>query len=291
MGDAMTISRLGFIGLGTMGGPMCENLLRKSGLTVHAYDIEPGALRRSVENGANAASGAAEIARLCEAVFTMLPKDEHVSTVYGELVPHMREGQIFVEMSTISPRTSISLSKEAANKGAHMLDAPVVKSRAAAVDGKLGIYVGGDPGAYEKIRPFLAYMGENIIHLGGNGAGLVMKLCHNLLVAQIQNGVNETLALAKKAGGIDAKTFAEAVSYGGGKNLYLELKAQAIASGDYTPAFAAEYMDKDIRLARQLCAENGLSLEGADLAGKMYAKALEAGFGKEDFSSLYKLFE
>ena len=97
----------------------------------------------------------------------------------------------------------------------------MVKSKAAAIAGKLGIYVGCDASLYEKIRPILLYMGENVIRMGENGAGLVMKICHNALVSQIQNGVNETATLAA-ANGIDILTFAEAISYGGGQNSYLD---------------------------------------------------------------------
>ena len=107
------------------------------------------------------------------------------------------------------------------------------------IAGKLGIYVGGSEEAYEKMKPVLLYMGENVIRLGDNGKGLVMKICHNALVSQIQNGVNETSTLAG-LNGIDILTFAQAISYGGAGNWYLDSKKDALSREDYTTAFSIE---------------------------------------------------
>lgn len=283
--------RLGFIGIGTMGGPMCENLMKKSRLTVSVYDVSETAVRALFEKGAEPAADSKEIAERCDIIFTMLPKNEHVRAVYEALLPAVRKGQIYVEMSTVSPDVSREIARQVSLKGAVLLDAPVVKSRPAAVAGTLGIYVGGDQQAYETVLPLLRHMGENVVRLGDNGAGLVMKLCHNMLVAQIQNGVNEMLCLAKKAGGLDTSAFAKAVTYGGASNFYLASKAESLSAGDYTPVFAAEYMHKDVLLAKALCQQCGLTLAGADLAVERYEQALSKGMGKEDFSCTYKLFD
>lgn len=171
-----------------------------------------------------------------------------------------------------------------------MLDAPVVKSRPAAESGTLGIYVGGNKEIYERVLPLLSCMGSKILYLGDNGAGLVMKLCHNLLVTQIQNGVNETLVLAKKAAGIDPGLFREACACGGAQNFYLDSKVSALSDMDFTPAFKAEYMHKDVFLAKDLWEQCGLKLEGCELATSRYDQVLAMGWGDEDFCSTYKLF-
>lgn len=281
---------IGFIGLGTMGEPMACNLIRKSGLPVCVFDLVPDRMEACVAEGAAGAESAQAVAEKADIVFTMLPKNEHVQDVYAQILPVVRNGQIFVEMSTISPKVSIDIANKISEKGALLLDAPVVKSKPAAISGTLGIYVGGDKGAYEEILPLLHCMGENVIHLGQNGNGLIMKLCHNMLVAQIQNGVNEMLLLAGKAGGIGPTTFAQAISYGGGQNFYLDSKAAVLEKRDFTPAFALQYMNKDIGLAAELCAQAGLDLEGVQLVQKRYEEAMDAGYGPEDFSATFRLF-
>lgn len=283
--------KLGFIGIGTMGFPMSQNLLKKSGYSLMAYDLNWAAVEALASQGAQPVEDACQVADCCDVVFTMLPRDEHVRGVYQQLQEHIRPGQIYVDMSTISPAASCEVAELVRSHGADLADAPVVKSQPAAVSGTLGIYVGGRKETYEAILPLLQCMGSNIIHLGGNGAGLVMKLCHNLLVAQVQNGVNEVLHLAQAACGIDVETFAKAASYGGAQTFYLDSKAATLQKGDFTPAFAAEYMHKDLTLAQGLCQQAGLSLEGAELAMSRYDKVLEKGWGKEDFSCTYKLFD
>ena len=172
--------------------------------------------------------------------------------------------------------------------GAQFIDAPVVKSKPAAIAGKLGIYVGGEQEVYEKMLPILSYMGENVIRMGDNGKGLVMKICHNALVSQIQNGVNETLALAQR-NGISVSTFATAISYGGGQNFYLDGKAAPIEKEDYTTAFSVENMAKDVHICMSLAEECGLDMPGERNACQVYDKALELGYGKEDFCATIKV--
>jgi 3-hydroxyisobutyrate dehydrogenase-like beta-hydroxyacid dehydrogenase len=283
--------RLGFIGIGMMGMPMSRNLLKKSGYPLMVYDVNEEAVKQLASEGAAAADNARQIVENCDVIFTMLPRNEHVRSVYQEIADGVRPGQIYVEMSTISPEVSREMADLVREKGADLLDAPVVKSRPAAVSGTLGIYVGGRKATYETVLPLLQCMGSNIIYLGENGSGLVMKLCHNLLVAEIQNGVNEVLHLAEAVAGIEPETFAKAASYGGAQTFYLDSKAEVLQKGDFTPAFAAEYMHKDLSLAKELCAQAGLVFDGAETAFRRYEEVMKAGWGKEDFSCTYKLFD
>lgn len=282
---------IGFIGLGLMGGPMSMNLLRKSEDSVLVYDVNADACQEAVGQGAQQAQDAAALGAACNIVFTMVPKNEHVEAVYAQLLPQVKAGQILVDMSTISPQVSRKIAEQVRAKGGFMLDAPVVKSRPAAIAGELGIYVGGEEAAFKQVQPYLAMMGSNVLHLGENGNGLVMKLCHNALVAQIQNGVNETMALAQKAAGISPLQFAKAISIGGGQNFYLDGKATAIEKRDFTTAFSVENMDKDIHLAGALAGQLDMELPGIDLARQRYEQAIEKGLGKKDFSATYLLQE
>lgn len=283
------MKKLGFIGLGAMGLPMCVNLIRKLSCEMRVYDVVTSAMEDAAAHGAIACADAAQVAQESDVIFTMLPRSEHVRSVYDALKPSVRPGQLYVEMSTISPCVSADIAHAFEALGAQMIDAPVVKSRPAAIAGKLGIYVGGSQAAYDRALPYLQCMGENALLLGKNGAGLVMKLCHNTLVAQIQNGVNETLKLAQKAGGIDVDTFEKAVCFGGGQNFYLTSKKDALITGDFAPAFALAYMQKDLNLAQELADEQALSLPGLTLAAERYAEAMDCGLGAEDFCATYKL--
>lgn len=280
--------KIGFIGIGLMGKPMSTNILKKSGRPLMVFDLNKEKVAEMVSLGAEEASSIKEVGEKCDVVVSMVPKSEHVISVYEELLPVAKEGQIFIDMSTIDPEVSRELSKKIAEKKASMIDAPVVKSVPAAETGTLGIYVGGCKETYEKVKDILACMGNNIIYLGENGAGLVMKLCHNTLVSQIQNGVNEMITLAQKSG-ISVEEFMTAVSYGGAQNFYLDTKGKVIAEGNFKTAFSVENMNKDVNLTSTLVKKLGLTLPGVEVAKNIYAQAMELGYGKEDFSATYKV--
>ena len=191
-------------------------------------------------------------------------------------------------MSTIDPSVSVEISEMVKKTGARFIDAPVVKSKPAAIEGTLGIYVGGDEKTYEDMLPILKYMGCNVIRMGGNGKGLVMKICHNALVSQIQNGVNETITLAKE-NGITIPAFAEAVSYGGASNWYLDGQAAKLEAEDYTTAFSIENMAKDVNICVNLAKECGVKMPGEENALNVYQTALDRGMAKEDFRATIKV--
>lgn len=272
--------KVGFIGLGIMGMPMATNVSKKFDLI--GYDVvsktAPFPLVSSIK----------EIIDNCDVVISMVPKNEHVMSVYQEAMPFVRKGQIFIEMSTISPSVSSNIALQIEAKGADMLDCPVVKSQPAAISGTLGIYVGGKEDVYAKVKDILSCMGCNIIHMGGHGAGLTMKILHNALVGQIQNGVNEVMSIASKLG-IDLNDFVTAISYGGGQNFYLDGKAKNIISGTYPTAFSVANMHKDAHLAEAMLKENNLDYPGIANTVRIYDKAMEEGLGKEDFSATFKV--
>ncbi len=281
--------KIGFIGLGLMGESMSENIIKKcSQDEVYVYDINEEKINQLVDCGAKGAESIAQIGEVCDVIISMVPKSEHVVSVYNELLSTVKEGKIYIDMSTISPKISRELSKKVKALGGVMLDAPVVKSKPAAISGTLGIYVGGDEKAYQKVKSILGCMGNNIIHLGENGNGLVMKLCHNTLVAQIQNGVNEMITLGSNLG-IDVNDFVTAISYGGGQNFYMDGKAKAIANQDFTTAFSVENMYKDVKLTKELVDEINLDLAGVKLVNERYDDAVNMGLGKLDFSATYKV--
>lgn len=280
--------KIGFIGLGIMGEPMSSNIVKKHRDTVYVFDTVRAKMNTLESVGAVPCESAAALARAADIIISMVPKSEHSRAVYAEIAGQLDRTKICIDMSTIDPQASKEIAFMVKKTGAEFLDAPVVKSRQAAMEGTLGIYVGGSAGMFEKILPILHYMGKNIKYMGENGNGLIMKICHNALVSQIQNGVNETLALAAK-NGIGVADFAEAVSYGGGQNFYLDSKKEQIGKEDFTTAFSVENMAKDIGICLKLASESQLKMPGEEAAYRVYERALALGYGGMDFCSTIKL--
>lgn len=280
--------KIGFIGLGIMGESMCENIVKKHDDTVYAFDFVEEKVKLLESKGAVGCKDSKELAEKSDVIISMVPKSEHSKAVYSEILELLNETKTCIDMSTIDPSVSVCISEMVKKTGAKFIDAPVVKSKPAAIAGTLGIYVGGDEATYEAMKPILLYMGENVIRMGDNGKGLVMKICHNALVSQIQNGVNETLTLAK-ANGITIPMFAEAVSYGGGQNFYLDGQATKLEAEDYSTAFSVENMAKDVNICMNLAKESNVAMPGEQNACDVYQMALEQGMAKEDFRATIKV--
>ncbi|MFI3176177.1 MAG: NAD(P)-dependent oxidoreductase [Eubacteriales bacterium] len=280
--------KIGFIGLGIMGESMCENIVTKHGESVYVFDYVSEKVELLVTKGAIGCKDALEVAKHADVIISMVPKSEHSKAVYTSILSQLDHTKLCIDMSTIDPSVSVEIAKMVEETGAQFIDAPVVKSKPAAIAGTLGIYVGGAEEAYEKARDILLYMGENVIRMGENGKGLVMKICHNALVSQIQNGVNETATLAEK-NGIDILEYAKAISYGGGQNFYLDGKAKPISENNFTTAFSVENMSKDVNICMTLAEECGVVMNGQKAAKSVYDEAMELGIGKEDFCATVKV--
>lgn len=282
--------KIGFIGLGLMGESMALNILTKLKCNLYVYDISEEKIDQLCQEGAIRTSSLIELVNKADIVITMLPNSQNVVDVYNVIYPFVRKGHLFIDMSTINPNVSKELSKQITSFGGSMIDAPVVKSKNAAITGTLGIYVGGKEADYQRAKPILETMGNNIIHLGDNGVGATMKLAHNMLVGSIQNGVNEVLVLAEKAN-INIDYFIKAISYGGGQNFYLDSKGNSIIEGDYTTAFSVKNMHKDMHLAKDLANQYNLNLSTLNQVVDIYDQAMTDGYSNEDFSATYKVIK
>lgn len=280
--------KIGFIGLGIMGESMCENIVKKHDDTVYCSDLNKAQVAKLTDLGAVGVETNIDVAKNADVIITMVPKSEHVKAVYTELLPYIDSSKICIDMSTIDPSVSVEVSEMIKAKGAQFADAPVVKSKPAAISGTLGVLVGCDEELYPVIKPILEYMGCNVIRMGENGKGLVMKICHNTLCAEIQNGVNETLLLAQKMG-ISAEDYHTAISYGGAQCFYLDGQWQNIANENWTTAFSLENEHKDLGICQRLAAEQGLAMNGMQYVKSIYDKGIEAGIGKEDWRATYKI--
>ena len=279
--------KIGFIGLGIMGESMCENIVKKHNDKVYCNDLNRAQVEKLAGIGAIACKDNIEVAKNADLIISMVPKSEHVKALYTELLPYIDDSKIIIDMSTIDPSVSVEVSKMVKAKCAQFADAPVVKSKPAAIAGTLGIYAGCDESLFPVIEPILKYMGCNVIRMGDNGMGLVMKICHNTLVAQIQNGVNETINLAKRYG-VSIEDFATAISYGGGQNFYLDGQWKNLQAENWTTAFSIENMHKDLGICERMSKESNFPMPGAANAKRVYDKCMESGIGKEDFRATFK---
>lgn len=280
--------KIGFIGLGIMGESMCENIVKKHNDSVYCSDLNKEQVKKLEKAGALGCADNIEVAKNADVVITMVPKSEHVKAVYTELLPYIDESKICIDMSTIDPSVSVEVSKIIKAKGAQFADAPVVKSKPAAIAGELGILVGCDEELFEVIKPILLYMGCNVIRMGKNGKGLVMKICHNTLCAEIQNGVNETLILAKKMG-ISPEDYHTAISYGGAQCFYLDAQWQNIRDENWATAFSLENEHKDLGICQRLAEQEQVDMPAMNYVKSVYDKGMEAGIGKEDWRATYKI--
>lgn len=271
-----------------MGAPMCANLVKKNDDTVYCFNRTASKMDPLIKEGAVGCESMLDLAEKADLIFTMVTNSNDSQEVYNTILPALKKGKICVDMSTIDPRISVAISDLVKHQGAEFLDCPVVRSQPDAVTGTLGIYVGGNKRTAQKILPYLLYMGDKVMYVGFNGAGLIMKICHNALLTQIQNGVNETMALAE-ASGIDKQKFAMAMSYGNAQNRYLDTKWKTIEDNDYTPAaFTINNMNKDANIAIDYAKSLGRSMPGEEHVRDVYQKAIDDGLGQEDIAATYK---
>lgn len=279
---------IGFIGLGIMGESMCENIIKKHDGDVYCFDLNSSKVEKLASLGAIACDSSAQVAKKSDIIISMVPKSQHVKAVYEEVLPFIESGKICIDMSTIDPSVSVEIANRVKSKGGQFADAPVVKSKPAAIAGTLGILVGCDEELYPVIEPILKYMGQNVIRMGDNGKGLVMKICHNTLVGQIQNGVNETMNLATKMG-ITVDDYAAAISAGGGQCFYLDSQRENLKNENWATAFSFENMYKDICICDRLSDEIGFAMPGMENVKSVYEKGIDGGIAKEDFRASYKV--
>lgn len=278
--------KIGFIGLGIMGESMCENIVKKHNDTVFCNDHKDSQIKKLEGMGCVGCKTNLEIAEKSDVIITMIPTGEHVKNAYREMLPALCKGKICIDMSTIEPWVSTEVAGEVKKTGAQFADCPVVRSKADAINGTLGVLAGCDEELFPVIEPILYYMGCKVIYMGENGKGLCAKICHNTLVAEIQNGVNETLILAERLG-ISIDNFADAVAAGGANNSYMAVQREKLKNEDWTTAFSMENMYKDISICNKIAEDENYYMPGMKAARDSLGKGIENGWNKDDFRKTY----
>jgi len=283
------VARIGFVGLGNMGGPMARNLA-KAGHEVRGFDLSPTAREAA---GVPLADSAAEVARGADFVLTMLPAGAHVRDAWlgaGGMAAASAAGAVLLDCSTIDVETARDVT---ARVGRPMLDAPVSGGTMGAEGATLTFMVGGPEEAFSRARPILEAMGRTIVHCGGAGAGQAAKLCNNMLLAISMIGTCEAFVLAEKLGLSHAALF-EVASKSSGQcwslTSYCPVPGPVPASPanrEYRPGFATALMLKDLGLSQQAAAAAGAATPLGARALELYERFAEEGGGAaRDFSGI-----
>jgi 3-hydroxyisobutyrate dehydrogenase len=291
------MAKIGFIGLGNMGGPMVANLIG-AGHSVAAFDIASDAVSRAVEAGATAADNAGAAAAAAEVVITMLPAGRHVRSVYiddDNLIDRVGEGALLIDSSTIDVTTARSVIAASAEKGLEMIDAPVSGGVGGATAGTLTFMCGGVDSAYQRAEPILAVMGKNIFHAGGPGSGQAAKVCNNLMLAIQMIAVSEGFELAEKLD-LDAQKLwdiaSTATSQCWAMTSYCPVPGpvpSSPANRDYEAGFTVAMMLKDLKLSQEAAASSGANTPLGEHATRLYDTF--AGLGDNaalDFSAIIR---
>jgi 2-hydroxy-3-oxopropionate reductase len=284
--------KVGFVGLGIMGKPMCRNLI-KAGHQLTVYDLVPEAVAEIAGAGATAADSASAAAAASEFTITMLPDGPDVeAAVLGKkgVLEGAQPGSTVVDMSSISPLVAQKVGKACLEKGVQFLDAPVSGGEPKAIDGTLAIMVGGERATFEKALPLFEAMGSSATLTGAIGAGNVTKLANQIMVACNIAAMGEALVLATKAG-LDPEVVFNAVKGGLAGSTVLNAKAPMVISRNFKPGFRIRLHQKDLRNALLAAESLKVALPFTSLAQQMLISLMNNGRGDLDHSGIVTMLE
>ena len=285
--------KVGFIGVGNMGGPMCRNIIKNTNHEVIIFDLSPDAMKACTELGASAGSSVADVASRCDVTIASLPLPKIVEDVTlgkGGIADSAKPGSVFIDLSTNSPATAKRVAAGMAAKGILMLEAPVSGGTARATDGTIVIMVGGDAAVFENNLPLLKSFSGEVIHLGEIGFGSVAKLINNMLAFCNAAAAAEALMMGKRSG-IDLKKLDAVIRNASGMSSgYAGMATKAFA-GNFAPSFALDLAHKDMRLAMELADELGVPGLIAPQVLNLMRMARGMGLGPSDSASVIKVYE
>ena len=279
----MRAEKIGFIGVGVMGEPICRNLAQKSGRATIAFDRDPAPLERLKVVRVEAAESPAALACACDVIFLVLPSGKHVQDMCaGEngLLSQVRSGQILVDLGTSPVALTRDIAAQFAAKGARYADAPIARTRQAAEEGTLSIMVGADAETFATIQPLLACCATDITHCGPVGSGQIVKILNNMILTETVVALSEALVVARRAG-LDGEVLFDTLMKGSADSFALRNHGMKAVLPNVFPerAFSTDYMRKDIGYALDLAEDVGATINGAELASRLLQEASKAGFG------------
>ena len=286
------MANIAFIGLGIMGLPMAGHLLSAgNGMRVHTRT--KGKASPLLMRGAKWCDTPADAAADAEFVFicvTDTPDVKNVIAGPNGIIRTVKQNQVIIDHSTISPTVTRELSAELSRSGAYMLDAPVSGGDVGAKNASLSIMVGGEPHAYERALPLLRTMGKTITYCGLSGCGQLTKLVNQILIGGTLLSVVEALIFARKSG-LNPKTTLEAVGQGAAASWQLNNLGPKIIAADFRPGFMIDLIQKDLRILMESAEQTGTSLPGAALVHQLFTAAQAAGHGREGTQALFTVLE
>ena len=290
------MERIGFVGLGTIGGAIVKNML-KSGCPLMVHDIRPAAIQRLVDEGCQSAQSAAEVARHCRIIFTSLPgppEVEEVALGANGLLHGVHAGSIYVDLSSSNPDLIRRIATEFLPRGAQVMDAPLIVGKNGIAHRSVQVLASGPSGAYEQVKPVLDIFADTVVHVGELGTGTVIKLAHNLVRRGIGLAVGEGLVLGAKAG-VDPELLWDCMRWGLDVQLHQLAKTfpDTIFRGDFeAPAsFNIALSRKDVGLAMELARQYSVPMPIAALVEQIMVQAVGRGWSDQSTASLFRLQE
>jgi len=288
------MTKIAFIGLGNMGGPMAANLV-KAGHTVAGFDLVPALLEAAVATGVQPTSDISQAVSGADVVVTMLPQGRHVLTAWTDIIRGIPSGTLVIDCSTIDVASARKAHEMAKAADCPSLDAPVSGGTSGAAAGTLTFMAGGTPESFARAKPILEAMGRKIVHCGEAGVGQAAKICNNMILGISMIGVCEAFALGEKLG-LSRQALFDVASTSSGQcwsiNTYCPVPGPvptSPANNDYKPGFAAALMLKDLRLSQEAALATGASTPLGAEAAQLFALFEKQGNGGRDFSAIIEM--
>jgi 3-hydroxyisobutyrate dehydrogenase-like beta-hydroxyacid dehydrogenase len=285
--------KVGYIGVGNMGGPMCRNLIKKSNHQVTVFDLNAAALKTCTDLGATGAKSVAEVTKGADVVMTSLPMPKDVEAVtLGDngILANLKAGQTYIDLSTNAPSMVKKIGAAMAAKGIHMLDAPVSGGTTGAEAATIAIMVGGDKKVFDDALPVLQSFSAKVIHMGPLGTGTVAKLVNNMMAFCNAAAAAEGMMLGVTAG-LDPKKLIEVIAGSSGNSNAFKSFSERSLSGEFSPSFALNLAYKDLHLALELGDELGVPLPQGSSTHNLQRMARGMGLGPKDSSSILLVYE
>jgi 3-hydroxyisobutyrate dehydrogenase-like beta-hydroxyacid dehydrogenase len=285
--------KIGFIGVGAMGGPMSRNIVGKTNHEVTVFDLNPAMMEECVKAGAKRGSSVADVAKSSEVIMMSLPTPRNVESVVagpGGIAENAKPGTVVIDLTTNSPGMIKQLAELLATKKIDLVEAPVTGGVVKAIDGTLTIICGGDEAVIDKQRPLLSSIGALVVHTGPHGSGSVGKIINNMLGLCNAAIAAEGMMIATMAG-VDLNKIVEVVSNGSGNsNAFRNMQNRSL-KGMFEPSFALDLAYKDLSLAVDLATETGMPAMVAPQVLNLMRMARGMGLGQGDSTSVIKVYE
>ncbi len=287
------MAKLGFLGLGIMGGPMAKKLV-EAGHSVAVWSHNQRKAKALADSlGAVFCSSPREVAQHAECVFLCVGNttmSREVVLGKNGLAEGANGGLVIADCSTVSAHESSLMAEELGSRGIEFLDAPCTGSKSGAENGTLTFMVGGRKDVFEKVRPYFEAMGKSLYYCGASGMGLRAKLTQNLILGNLLQAFNEGIVLSTKSG-VDPALMLDILNNSAARSGLISVKAPAVFKRDFTTNFSVKWLSKDIGLALELGSEVGVPLPLTGLTQQLYQAALAKGYGEEDICGSIRVLE